>query len=37
MFPLRNTERAMLDLIFLAAGIGTFAVAILYTAACERM
>lgn len=31
------TENSMLDVIFIAAGLGFFAVAILYLAACDRL
>lgn len=35
--PDRIMEQPMLDIVLLSAGIGIFAVAVLYTIACERM
>ncbi len=32
-----GTESPMLDVIFIVAGLGFFAVAILYLAACDRL
>jgi len=37
MFPNLKRSDQMLDLILVAAGTGAFILAILYTAACERM
>jgi hypothetical protein len=37
MFRALNRSESMLDIILVGAGVATFVLAILYTAACEKM